>query len=334
LDDILDLSKIEAGKLEIEPLQIDILAMAQDCIRTFRAQAQQKGLDLVLAETTGLPPVLVGDPVRLRQVIANLVGNAVKFTERGRIEVTAEVESIGKEEVIARFCVADTGIGISKSKQAIIFEPFRQADQSTTRKSGGTGLGLTISARLVGLMGGRMWVESEEGNGSRFWFSARFGLPSCAECLSPRPAPDAREHAGATRPLRILLAEDNPVNQKLATRLLERHGHSVRVAQHGIEAVAFAAEETFDLILMDVQMPAMDGYTATRRIREREGEGEAPHVPIVAMTACAMKGDREKCLDAGMDAYVPKPIDIDALLAVIAKVGPAGQAAAGSPTDE
>jgi two-component system CheB/CheR fusion protein len=220
---------------------------------------------------------------------------------------------------VALFSVADTGIGICSSKQAIIFEPFRQADASTTRNNGGTGLGLTISARLVELMGGKMWVESEEGKGSTFWFSVRLGLAGETECPAVSASVGTQELAGATRPLRILLAEDNPVNQKLATRLLERNGHSVRVARDGREAVALAAEGTFELILMDVQMPKMDGYTATRRIREREGA--ANRVPIVAMTACAMKGDREKCLDAGMDAYVPKPIEIDALLAVIAKMG-------------
>jgi hypothetical protein len=221
------------------------------------------------------------------------------------------------------FSVADSGIGIPKEKQTAIFEAFSQADGSTTRKYGGTGLGLTISSRLVGLMKGTIWVESEEEHGSAFYFTAKFGVV-LEQDSSVGLSNDGRAHGSPTVEVRlsILLAEDNPVNQKVAVRLLEKRGHNVEIAANGREAIAAAARRTFDVILMDVQMPEMGGLEATGLIRQHE-ESTGLHVPIIAMTAHAMAGDRERCLEAGMDDYIPKPIDSKTLYAVLGKFAPA-----------
>jgi CheY-like chemotaxis protein len=225
------------------------------------------------------------------------------------------VESIEADAATLRFSVADTGIGIPEDKRKTIFEPFRQADGSVARQYGGTGLGLSISTRLVELMNGRIWVESDIGRGSAFRFTARVGLCAAGlECGGQEPA--AVHPAGALRRLRILLAEDNPVNQKVARHLLERAGHDVEVVGDGEAAVERWAAEDFDVILMDVQMPRMDGLAATAAIRERE-RGTEGHIPIVAMTALAMAGDRERCVAAGMDGYVSKPIDKNDLMGVL-----------------
>jgi signal transduction histidine kinase/CheY-like chemotaxis protein len=311
LNDILDLSKIEAGRLELDRVEFPVRSVVCCAIRTLAGQAQQKGLELTSEVLPEVPETLAGDPVRLRQVLLNLAGNAVKFTEAGRVCVRAAVESASPVEVVLHFAVSDTGIGIPADKQAVIFENFRQADGSTTRKYGGTGLGLGICSRLVELMGGRIWVESLPGRGSTFHFTARLfaaqgkTAPSeCSESLSHAPSP--AENAPPAPPLRILLAEDNAVNEKMAVRLLGRLGHQVTVARTGYQAVELSAQQPFDVILMDVQMPEMDGLEATRLIRERERSSGA-RTPILAMTAFAMPGDRERCLAAGMDAYLSKP---------------------------
>jgi CheY-like chemotaxis protein/anti-sigma regulatory factor (Ser/Thr protein kinase) len=252
---------------------------------------------------------LAGDPGRLRQILVNLIGNAIKFTERGSVSIEVELEGARERGVILHFTVEDTGVGIPPDRQELIFEPFRQGDGSTSRRYGGTGLGLTICARLVRMMGGRIWVESESGVGSAFHFTALLqtcgadrGITNLAQAVTKET------ERPPERKIDILLAEDNPVNQKVAMRLLERRGHSVTVAGNGREAVAIAATRPFDIILMDVQMPEMDGLEAARRIREAQ-RASGVYVPIVAMTACAMAGDRERCLNAGMDGYVTKPID-------------------------
>ncbi len=265
LNDILDLSKVEAGRLELAPVGFSIWHCVDDAIRMFCPCAQGKGLVLTREIEPGVPALLVGDPVRLRQVLVNLLGNAVKFTAQGRVTASVALEQRTDTEITIRFAVADTGIGIPEEKQISIFEPFRQADGSTTRRYGGTGLGLAISARLVEMMGGRIWVESRPGSGSMFHFTARFTPAGESEAAPPVCAPPARV-ATHTRSLRILLAEDNFVNQKVAVGLLERLGHAVTVVGNGRAAISAVSRERFDLVLMDVQMPEVDGIAATIEI--------------------------------------------------------------------
>jgi signal transduction histidine kinase/DNA-binding response OmpR family regulator len=455
LNDILDFSKIEARKLDLEPIDFRLRDSVADALRPLALRAHAKGLELAYHVRPDVPDALVGDPGRVRQVLVNLVGNAVKFTDQGEVAVEVEAET-AEDAVELHFAVRDTGIGIPADKLERVFEPFVQADSSTTRTHGGTGLGLTISARLVELMHGRLWAESRGGQGSTFHFRARLGRSRApaAEPLGPeglrdlpvlvvddnatnrlllegllrgwlmRPvavgsgpaalgeldragkdgspfplllvdavmpemdgfalvervrqhpgltggvvmmlssadrqgdaarcrqlgvarhlikpvkpsdlldailaalagaAPDRRRPAGAapatapaTTPLRILLAEDNAVNQKLAVRLLEKQGHQVVVAPDGREAVRAVEGQPFDLVLMDVQMPGMNGLEAAAAIRERE-KATGGHVPIIALTAHAMKGDREGCLAAGMDDYLSKPLQARELYEAIAR---------------
>ena len=473
INDILDFSKIEAGRLDLDPIPFTLRDSLDDTVRILAVRAHSKGLELACHVHADVPDALVGDPGRVRQIVVNLAGNAIKFTERGEVvvEVSREPDPPGlkPDEALLHFAVRDTGIGIPPDRQDAIFEAFSQADSSTTRKYGGTGLGLTISTQLVGLMGGRIWVESELGKGSIFHFTARFGVqaaPARTELSDPshlsglpvlvvddnatnrrileevltnwhmRPAvaESAREAlaemerareagrpyplvlldammpetdgfdlaeqirlrpglAGATlmmlssagqpgeaaqcralglaacltkpikqselldtimntldaaslptrlaptepppptpgvRPLRILLAEDNAVNQRLAVRLLEKRGHSVAVANNGRQAVDALARESYDLVLMDVQMPEMDGFEATGAIRQREAQAGG-HIPIVAMTAHAMKGDRERCLAAGMDGYVSKPLQAQELLNIVDALVVAPEGASEAP---
>ena len=462
INDILDYSKIEAGKLEIDAIDFNLGDSLGDTMKTLSLRAHQKGLELAYDVQPDVPDALVGDPGRLRQIIVNLVGNAIKFTEKGEVIVYVQVDSRTEDDIQLHLTIADTGIGIPAEKQMAIFEAFTQADGSMSRTYGGTGLGLTISARLVGFMHGRIWVESELGKGSRFHFTARFGLQkspvrtlvprdpmtlrdmrvlvvddnatnrqillkmltnwhtnptavdsgaraitalreaqglgriyplilldaqmpemdgfALAECIKRNPdwktatimmlssagqrgdAKRCRELGVAayltkpvrqgelldailtalgTRPtkeaspalvtrhslreasnhLRILLVEDNAVNQVLAKRLLEKRGHSVVVAGNGKEALAALEKQSFDLVFMDVQMPEMDGLEATAAIRAKE-KISGNHLAVIAMTAHAMVGDRERCLDAGMDDYITKPIRLDELARVLACYSP------------
>jgi len=460
INDILDFSKIEAGKFELEETEFKIRDLFSDTLKTLGVRASKKQLELLARVSAAVPQTVVGDPTRLRQVIVNLVGNAIKFTEKGTIVIDAELEKESSEGVHLHIRVSDTGIGIPSEKQEFIFESFAQADGSTTRRFGGTGLGLTISRRIVEMMGGRMWVESEVGRGSIFQFTATFkhtvrpafdrawlerqtlqGLPilvvdnndanrgilaemltnwrmcpalsetgvsalrameaaqgaghafpivlldaqmpgmdgfDLAEKIQGNPAlagsvilmlssernladkPRARElgvSAFLTKPigqselldaillalglraveghaleaplliketpkgrnLNILLAEDNPVNQKLAIRLLQKAGHNVVLAANGrelLEALGKVRPPGFDLALMDIQMPEMDGMEATAVIRDGE-KSSGEHLPIIAMTANAMRGDRERYLGGGMDGYISKPVNSRGLLAEI-----------------
>jgi signal transduction histidine kinase/DNA-binding response OmpR family regulator len=450
INDILDFSKIEAGKLSLEVGEFDLQDTLSNTMRALAPRADEKGLELTWEALPDLPARLVGDPGRLRQILLNLVGNAIKFTERGEVDLRVEIESQGEDWTALHFCVSDTGIGIPREKQQRVFEAFIQADSSTTRKYGGSGLGLAISTRLVNLMQGRIWLESEVNKGSRFHFTAKFGLVKGPQ---PQPAPLAkvslqgtpvliiddnatnrrileamlkgwsmqpilvdRGHEGLVamrrardmgrafplilldaqmpgmdgfmvveklkedptlagsailmltsagqrgdaarcrelgisayllkpirqsdlleaillvlgrpsqgkeypdlvtrhtlretrRKLRILVAEDNAINRELVTRLLQKHGHTVMAVTTGREAVDLLGKDAAncDIVLMDVEMPDMDGFQATAIIREKEKIG-GKHIPIIAMTAYAMKGDRERCLAAGMDGYVPKPV--------------------------
>jgi signal transduction histidine kinase/DNA-binding response OmpR family regulator len=457
LNDILDFSKIEAGKLDMETVPFNLRDALDDTMKTVSFRAHQKGLELVCHVLPEVPDALQGDPTRLRQIVLNLLGNAVKFTSQGEVVLVVEPREEVNEAVVLHFAVTDTGIGIPREKHASIFEVFTQADTSTTRKFGGTGLGLAICSRIVEIMGGRIWVESEPGRGSTFHFEVRFALqknspvryePIDIEMLQDLPAlvvddnatnlrifeealvgwgmrptlaaggPQALAALGkvtgkknayplilldsqmpeldgfsvaktikqdpnhsesvlimltsagmrgdaercrelginaylakpirrselleaikmalgshqqseksspvitrhllreSRRQLKILLAEDNPVNQMLAVRLLEKRGHTVTVAETGMLAVKAHESHPFDLVLMDVQMPEMDGLEATIAIRQRE-KLSGNHIPIIAMTAHAMVGDRELCLKAGMDGYVTKPLDVGNLFAVI-----------------
>ncbi|HTS16306.1 MAG TPA: response regulator [Verrucomicrobiae bacterium] len=460
INDILDFSKIEAGKMDIDPIDFRLRDELGDSLKTLAVRAHQKGLELAAHVLPDVPDELVGDPVRLRQIIVNLVSNALKFTEHGEVVVRVEMDSAEGDDLCLHFAVSDTGIGIPENKQSVIFEAFAQADGSTTRKYGGTGLGLAICTQLVKMMGGKIWVQSEVGQGSTFHFTTRMrrstdlppkstaqqtdlnGLqvlvvddnatnrrileevlrqwqakPVIAsgaaaafagmkkahaigdpfrivllDCLMPetdgfelaaqirqdadlsatkvimlssaghagvasrckelglagyltkpvkqselfntiaaavgircesttpiektRPAP-----ASASRKFRILLAEDNPVNQRLVIKLMEKRGHKWVAVNNGVEALDALERETFDAVLMDVQMPEMGGFEATARIRDRE-KSTGQHIPVIAMTAHALKGDRERCLEAGMDDYVTKPIQATALFEAIDRLAP------------
>jgi CheY-like chemotaxis protein len=294
----------------------------------FSLVLKSKKLDFSISVATDVPDQIVGDPDRLRQVLLNLVGNAIKFTHQGGISIIVHHKPAENNSATVFFAVRDTGIGIPKDKQELIFESFRQADGSTTRKYGGTGLGLAISSRLVQLMGGTIRVESDAGQGSTFHFTARFGVAAAVEngsatglraLLTAVSAPTL----GHLTSLSILLAEDNLVNQRLASRLLEKRGHRVAVASTGREALDRLEREHFDLILMDVQMPDMDGLQATALIRQRE-DPLGMHTPIVALTAHTMKGDRERCLAAGMDEYITKPIEAAKLIEIVESVAACG----------
>jgi two-component system, sensor histidine kinase and response regulator len=460
VNDILDFSKIEAGKLDLETIDFNLRDCMEESLKTFAAQADEKGLELLCEIASDVPELVAGDPGRLRQIICNLVSNAIKFTPQGEVVLQVELESEDHGPVSLRFTVADTGVGIPADKQQSIFAPFTQADSSTTRKYGGTGLGLTISASLASMMGGRMWLESKLGEGARFCFTARFAVlkkstefeklgpeadglrdlkilvvddnrtnrrilqstlqlwgaqvSSAAgaeqalanlilasesnqpyqvvvtdghmpemdgfdlvETIRSRPAiagigvvmltsgggtdelersrkMDIKSYAhkpirrrelfsaivrasghppvagpstvaawrAPARRLHILLAEDSRINQTIASRILQKLGHTLEIANNGKEALSLLALQPFDLVLMDVQMPEMDGLIATARIRQRESSTQT-HIPIIAMTAHAMRGDRERCIDAGMDGYVSKPINVPDLETAIAAALPA-----------
>jgi PAS domain S-box-containing protein len=313
IDDVLDFSKIEAGKLDLDPVNFGLRETADSLLKTMAFRARQKGLELACHIQPDVPDALIGDPGRLRQILINLIGNSLKFTSHGEVIVRVAVESESNEAVMLHFSVSDTGIGITPEKQSLVFEAFSQADGSMTRRYGGTGLGLTISSKLVAMMGGRIWVESQLGQGSTFHFTAGFVVRKDTErepaANANRPGlPLAVVEGNETSPrYNVLLAEDNLVNQRLAVRLLEKQGHTVVVASNGIQALSALDNQSFDIVLMDVQMPEMNGYEATAAIREKE-RASGGHMPIVAMTAHTMTGDRELCLRNGMDGYVAKPI--------------------------
>jgi signal transduction histidine kinase/ActR/RegA family two-component response regulator len=321
LRDILDFSKIEAGRMELDPVPISIAQLVHETVHPLETSAAAKNVKLAWKIDENVPAMLVGDPVRLRQVLLNLASNAIKFTTDGSIDVSVQtIEVSDTDEALLRFTVKDSGIGLTEDQQKVIFEPFRQADGSTTRNYGGIGLGLSISRRLVELMGGEIGVLSIAGHGSTFWFTARLGMVDRDDPAKPA-APALANLAKAVHPcgarsLRILAAEDNAVNQRVVKALLERRGHSVALADTGLVALEKAREEDFDVILMDVQMPEMDGITALSFLREQDAR-RGMHTPVVVLTAHAMRGDRERFLAAGADGYVTKPIQIEQLQAEI-----------------
>ena len=321
LNDILDFSKIEAGKLDFDPLEFNLRENLQEIVKGFALRAVRKGVELQCEVQPDVPEFFEADQTRLRQIIVNLLGNALKFTEQGEVRLRVAVEAKEPNADLLHFAIRDTGIGIPAEKQQVIFDAFAQADGSTTRRFGGTGLGLAISSRLVRMMGGRIWVESEVGKGTTVHFTARFG--SVRDHASAAPAVDALPSPPAQGPrLRVLLAEDNLVNQKLASRLLQKRGHQVVVVGNGWEALEALGKQAFDAVLMDVQMPHMDGFEATAEIRKRE-QSNGLHTPIIAMTAHALKGDQERCLAAGMDDYLAKPIKSRDLYEILGRITPA-----------
>jgi PAS domain S-box-containing protein len=333
IDDILDFTKIDARKLILESVPFDPRQALNQTVQTLSYKAAEKGLTILCEIADDVPTSLVGDPYRLKQVLINLVGNAIKFTSRGSVRTKVGVANRTVSAIRLLFTVSDTGIGIASEQQQTIFQAFSQADGSSTRKYGGTGLGLTISSQLVHLMKGEIWVKSEPGRGSDFSFTAEFQKPNheprgdSSQILVTRiPAGTQESGTAFVRPLHILVVEDNAVNRKVATRLLERQGHRVTTATNGKEALDTleAFEWNFDLVLMDVQMPDMDGLEATVELRKREVPRRG-RMPVIALTAHAMERDRERCIHAGVDAYLTKPIRIDELTLKIAEVARAKQ---------
>jgi TMAO reductase system sensor TorS len=320
INDILDFSKVEAGKLELERVEFGLREAVEETMEIFAGRAQAKGLDLACTVEAGVPDTVCADPMRLRQVLINFVGNAIKFTDSG--EVAVRVRSVGMDGLL-RFEVVDTGIGISEEAQTHIFNAFSQADSFTTRKYGGTGLGLAICRELATLMGGEIGVHSEPNRGSTFWFEVRLEpadearqieiqtrlprLSVAAPTDEPPAEPGAPASDGRAAGPRILLVEDNAVNREVAVGMLESLGCTARAAENGRLALVAMSDGAYDAVLMDCQMPVMDGLTAAGEIRRREHTCGAARVPIIALTANAMEGDRERCLAAGMDDFLSKP---------------------------
>ena len=378
LSEVLDFSRFEAGRFELESAAFNLRHAVQQVAKALRVRAGEKGLQLICTTPPELPEHVIGDGLRLRQVLMNLIGNAIKFTDRGEVEISVrEIEGSGISEwglekekqpyssslipnrqspipspapspqppapsLTLAFAVRDTGIGIPAEDQQRIFSPFTQADASTTRRYGGTGLGLAIVERLVSLMGGRIWLESQPGKGSTFFFTLQLLLAqgrSGAEkaiLLQPADCPDliggqtSDEQRGdppavPARMLRVLVAEDTPANQKVVRHFLGSRGHKVEIADNGRQAVDRLCGHSFDVLLMDIQMPEMDGFQATAAIRQL-GDATKSHVPIIAMTAHALKGDRERCLAAGMDAYISKPVKREELIETVERLGTDGAA--------
>jgi signal transduction histidine kinase/CheY-like chemotaxis protein len=338
IDDILDFSKIEAGKMDLEPQPTDLPRLLEHAVQTVRPQAEAKDLELVLSVDPELPLRVETDPYRFSQVLSNLLGNAVKFTELGFVQLRAELRNRGAESILARFCVRDTGVGIAPEHQEIIFESFTQADPSKTRKFGGTGLGLAISNRILEHLGSRLELESEPGVGSVFSFELE--MRTGAEAAEAEPDErggtdgsgtiESAEHGTATESCseeapRILLAEDEQMNRLVTRNLIERiyPRADVTAVADGKEALEAVCNDEFDLVLMDVQMPELDGYEATSAIRREESGSGRSHIPILALTAGVVAGERERCLRAGMDDYISKPVDRNTLEAALERWLPA-----------
>jgi CheY-like chemotaxis protein/nitrogen-specific signal transduction histidine kinase len=319
INDILDFSKIEAGKVEIESVEFDLYRLVEELVELLAPSASTKGLALNCWLHPDVPPLVRGDPVRIRQVLTNFLSNAIKFTASGAINVHLRpVKRVGDRQIV-RMDVSDTGIGIPADRLNRLFKSFSQVDTSTTRKFGGTGLGLVISKRLVELMGGEISVTSKEGTGTTVKFTLNLGF---VENALKQPAPAAPSFPAARTSLsglHLLVAEDNDMNQFVTRELLKRAGCTCDVVTDGAGAVEAVKKGRYDAVLMDCQMPGMDGLEATRLIRTLEAAGGA-HLPIIALTADAAQGDRERCLDAGMDGYVSKPINSAELIAVIGKL--------------
>ena len=327
INDILDFSKIEAGRMELDPHPFALRELVESTLMPLRFRAERKRVDLTFSVAPDCPDMINGDSVKVRQILVNLAGNAVKFTEQGAISVAVSRVGGEADTVELRMVVTDTGIGMSEEVCGRIFQPFSQADSSTTRTFGGTGLGLAICRQLTELMGGSIAVVSRPGVGSSFTVQLPFTL-AAADSAPWRPVAHAVDAApaGRTLPRDILLVDDVEINQELARIVMEKQGHRVTIAANGMEAVEAFGSKRFDMIFMDIQMPVMDGFQATRAIRELERE-RGGHIPVVAMTAYAASGDRQKCLDAGMDSYISKPVMPEAIIAAINRYAGASPAA-------
>jgi signal transduction histidine kinase/DNA-binding response OmpR family regulator len=317
LNDVLDFSKMEAGKTALHPREFELRPSVEEALKPLALRAASRGLEFDCRIAEDVPQFVIADSERFRQILLNLVGNAIKFTPSGSVSVRIEPAFEDRPERL-RLLISDTGIGIALERQEAVFEPFTQADGSLTRRFGGTGLGLSISAKLVEMMGGRLFVSSVPGSGSTFATVLHF--PLAAPVLAGGISEDApKVEKVRTVRSRVLVAEDSPSNQFLVKRLLERAGHTVTIAGTGREVIEMVRRENFDVVLMDLQMPEMDGLEATGNIRQMENS-TGKHLPIVAMTAHAMPGNREQCLEAGMDAYLSKPVEASVLLRVIEEV--------------
>ena len=314
INDILDFSKIEAGRMVLETLPFTPTVLVEEVVSIMAPAAHSKGLTVRTELSSSLPHSVAGDPLRLRQILLNFVGNAIKFTARGEVVIRAMRLKKGEgQSAWLRFEVQDTGVGIPPEKQAGIFDAFTQADSSVTRQYGGAGLGLAICKRLVELMGGQIGVYSQPGQGSCFWFEVPLPViqENAPEETTAQPSGSAL-NSHELDGVRVLLVEDNPVNQKVAIRMLQKLGCVVELAENGQQALEKLERASYDIVLMDMQMPVMDGLTATRLLRQREQQ-TGHHQVVIALTANAMQTDRELCLDAGMDDYLSKPLTLDAL---------------------
>jgi PAS domain S-box-containing protein len=318
IGDILDLSRIEAGKMELEQVHFSLRSMVDELLASQQFEINQKNISVHIAMADSVPEILLGDQMRTRQILLNLLGNAIKFTGQGRITVAVEPVARSNGTAVVRLTVADTGIGISPDKLTRIFAPFEQADNSTTRRYGGSGLGLAICGRLVDLMGGKIWAESQEGVGSTFHVELPFILPDQSTILPPRTGRDM-DGEPVSRSLAILVAEDNPISTEFVVRLLERLGHQVTAVGNGQEVLERLAQQQFDIVLMDIQMPVLGGDVATRSIRRQEQQSGG-HLPIIALTAHAMHDERTRLLEQGFDAHVSKPVDVALLLDVMKRL--------------
>ena len=316
INDILDFSKVEAGKMEIEYIPFKIRELVKEVVEMISFSSDEKGLSIEYSIDNNIPDRLLGDPTRLRQVLLNYGSNAIKFTDEGCVSFEADLlESNGNERLI-RFTVNDTGIGIPEEKQSKIFSSFSQADSTTTRKFGGTGLGLAICRQLAELMDGEVGLESEVGKGSSFYFTVTLKEVATDKKIDSDSQNEERELESIDKSLSVLVAEDNKVNQIVTTKMLEKEGFVIDIVETGTEAIEYMKKNKYDLILMDIQMPEMDGYEATKEIRRIE-EGTDKHIPVIALTASAMEKDRELCFQAGMDDYIAKPVDKEDLLRIL-----------------